>query len=82
MTTGKKLKKQAWIPMPMPYSIIKRVEYLAAQERRYRNSGEWISRKCNNEIFADGTEGDDEEPLIEKEVVQPDIPANLSEVKL
>ena len=58
-------------------AIIKIVEYLAAQERRSGSSGGWIFRSRNDDIFADGTEGDDEEPLIEKEVVQPDITANL-----
>ena len=30
LNTGKNLKKKSWTAMPMPDSIIKRVEYLAA----------------------------------------------------
>ena len=68
--------------MPIPDVIIKRVEFLAAWECRYGISGGWILRNRNHEIFSEGTEWDDEEPLIEKEVVHPDIPSNIPEVEL
>ena len=45
MTTGKKPKKRAWKPMPMPDAIIKRVEYLASQNSRSGRSGIWRLRK-------------------------------------
>ena len=52
--------------MPMPDTIIKRVECLAACERGSGISGRWIFRNRNHEIFSDGSEGDDEEPLIDQ----------------
>ena len=68
----KKLKKQAWTSMPMPYDIITRLEYLAARDRRSRRSGRRRFCNRNHERFSDGTEGYDEEPLTEQEVVHPD----------
>ena len=62
--------------------IIKRVEYIEAQERRYGSSSWWRFRNCNHDRYADGTEVDDEEPLIEEEVVHPDIPTDLPGVEL
>ena len=60
LTTVKKLKKKYWTPMPMPYNIIKRVEYLASKYRRSGSSGGWRFRSRNNERLADVTERDDE----------------------
>ena len=60
LNTVNKLNKKYWTPMPMPYAIIKRVEYLADQEHRSGISGGWIFRNHNHEIYSDGTEGDDE----------------------
>ena len=68
--------------MPMLDAIIKRVECLAACERGSGISGRWIFRNRNHEIFSDGTEGDNDETIIEQEVVHPDIPAKLPGVEL
>ena len=66
LTTGKKLKKLAWTPIPMPDAIIKRLEYLVAQELRSGSSGGCRFCNRNREIYAYRNEGDDEEPLIKK----------------
>ena len=68
--------------MPMPYTIIKRVEYLEARDQRSGRSGGW--RFCNRNIekYYNVTEGDDEEPFIKQEVVHSDIPAELPGVEL
>ena len=66
----------------MTDAIIKIVEYLAAYERRSVNSGVWRFCNRNHERFSDVNEGYDEEPLINLEVVHPDIPAELPGVEL
>ena len=66
----------------MPDAIIKRVEYLPAWDRRSGSSGGCIFCNRNHERFSDVNEGYDEEPLINPEVVHPDIPAELPGVEL
>ena len=68
--------------MTMQYTIIKRVEYLATWGIRSGRSGVCRFRNRNHEIFSDGTEGDNDETIIEQEVVHPDIPAKLPGVEL
>ena len=68
--------------MPIPYAIIKRVKYISARERKSGSSGGWIFCNRNNERYDDGNEGDNEEPLVDKEVVHLDIPAELLVVEL
>ena len=82
MTTGKKLKKQDWAPMSIPDAIIKKEEYLAAQDRRSGSSVGYILCDRNYEIFDDETEGDDAKPLTEQEAVHLDIPSKLPGVEL
>ena len=66
----------------MPDAIIKRVEYLSARDRRSGIYGIWRFCNRNHEIFSDVNEGDDEEPLIDQEVVHPDIPVKTPAVEL
>ena len=66
----------------MPDYIIKMVEYLAAQERRSVRSGRWTFRNRNHERSSDVTEGDDEEPLINQEVVHSEVPTKIPGVEL
>ena len=61
--------------MHMTDAIIKRVKYIADRERRSGSSGGWRFCNRNHERYSDGTEGDEEEALIEQEVVHPDKPA-------
>ena len=82
MTTGNKPNKRAWTTMTMQYTIIKRLEYLATLGIRSGRSGVCRFRNRNHEIFSDGTEGDNDETIIEQEVVHPDIPAKLPGVEL
>ena len=68
--------------MTMPDDITKGVEYLAAQYCRSGSSSGWIFRNRNHDRYSDVAEGDDGNPLINQEVLHPDITAKLPGVEL
>ncbi|KAL7502656.1 hypothetical protein ACHAXN_000584, partial [Cyclotella atomus] len=73
LETGEIIKRKKFTMLPMPDSMIKRVEELARQDGQSRRN-RLLFRNQNGERF-DWDEDDDEEPLVDDNAVEAEPPA-------